>query len=161
MLIVDDRNKSVMIDSLQTKLSSTHFWVLDLQMLDFTLNPLTILEERWCQCVAIEVENFVFSIPATWHVLISDEDTSMLDVVKVEQLSSKRFELVVYDNEKSFTHVSPARVVDMSTDEPVYNPSLNRHHMLCHPIAPSRWICLAPNDSYNKYLKNLTLGDII
>lgn len=161
MLIIDDNNDTIILHNLHTPVASKYFWVLDLQLMDFTLTPMSMFEELWCDCVALEIEGFAFSVPAKWRVLVSDEETSTLDVVEAEELSKIPFSVVVYDNERSFAYHKPARVIDASPDEVVVYPSLNRHHMLCHPIAPNRWITIAPNDTYNKYLKNTVLGDIL
>ena len=161
MIIVNENNQSVMLHNVCTPLPSTHFWVLDLVMMDFTLSPLAMMEEQWCKCVALEVEGFCFSVPATWHVLISEGETSILDVIEAEKLSNHNFDVVVYDNEKSFGHCSRVRIIDSSPEECVVYPSLNRHHMMCHPISPTRWIAIAPNDGYTKYFKDKLLGDIL
>jgi hypothetical protein len=161
MIIVNENNDSVLLHNISTPVPSTHFWVLDLVLMDFNLIPLNMLEEQWCKCVAIEIEGFCFSVPATWHVLITDEDTSILDTIEAENLSNHNFDLVVYDNDKSFGYCSPVRIIDSSADECVVYPSLNRHQMMCHPISPSRWIAIAPNDGYNKYFKDKLLGDIL
>ena len=161
MLIINENNDAVVLHNICTPVPSTHFWVLDLNMMDYTLTNLSMMEEQWCKCIALQVEDFCFSVPAKWHVLISDGDTSMLDVIEAEKLSNHNFNVVVYDNDKSFAHCSAVRIIDSSPEECVVYPSLNRHHMLCHPIGPSRWIAISPNDTYNKYFKDKILGDIL
>lgn len=161
MIIIDDNSACTMLESVHVPTVSTHFWVLDLQMLDFTLTKLEILEETFSPSLEIEVEGFSFYLPTQWNVLIMDEETSQLDVVSVDDLSGRPFKVVVYDNDRNSATCKPVRVLNYNSDEHYVNPSLNRHHMLCHPISQSKWICIAPNDSYNKYLKNLVIGDII
>lgn len=161
MLIIDDKGDTIILHNVCTPVASAYFWVLDLQMMDYTLVPMPMFEELWSDCVAVQVEGFTFSMPAKWRILVSDSDTSVLDVVEAEELSKIPFDVVVYDNEKSFAYHSPARIVDVTPQHVEVYPSLNRHHMMCHPIAPSKWVSIAPNDTYNKYLKNTVLGDII
>jgi len=161
MLILDDNNKAIVLNSIHVPTSATHFWVLDLQLLDYTLAPLLVLEEIWCPSIAIQIEGYQFSIPATWNLLVMDEDTSQLDIVAIKDIAGKPFKAMVLDHQRNTAHGSQIRVMDYSNESHNVNPSLNRHHMLCHPIGPTNWICIAPNDSYNKYLKNLVVGDIL
>lgn len=161
MLIVDDTLSTYILESVHVPTSSTHFWVLDLQLLDFTLAPLEILEEIVCPALTIEINGLAFNLPTHWNVLIMDEETSQLDVVSIDELSGRPFRVFVYDNDRSFGYSEAVRVIDYSSEVHHVNPSLNRHHMLCHPFAPNKWICVAPNDGYNKYLKNLVMGDIL
>lgn len=161
MLIVDDNNKSIIIPNVHVPVTSTHFWVLDLQMLDFTLSKITMFEEYSGPSVAIEIEGFVFSVPKEWNILIADPEISTLDIIEIDKLAKQSYHVVVYDNERNFAHCSRVRIVDQSNHELIVNPSLNRHQMLCHPIGVTRWVCIAPNDSYNKYLKDLTIGNLL
>jgi hypothetical protein len=161
VLIVDDSLKAYILESVHVPTKSSHFFILDLQMLDFTLTPLEVLEEVNCPALVLNIENYEFALPSHWNVLIIDEDTSQLDIVTVDELAGKEFTLFAYDNERSYGYGIPVRVVNYLVDCHHVNPSLNRHHMLCHPFDSNKWICIAPNDGYNKYLKNLVLGDIV
>ena len=160
MLIVDENNKSVIIPSVHVPAVWSHFWVLDLQLLDFTLTSLTMFEEYSGPSVALEIEGFAFSVPKDWNILIADPEISTLDIIEIDKLAKQSYQAVVYDNEKNTAHCSSIRIIDQSNHELNVNPSLNRHQMLCHPIGITRWVCIAPNDSYNKYLKDLVLGDL-
>ena len=160
MLILDDDNKVLMLESIHVPTSASHFWVLDLQQLDYTLTPLEVLEELWCPSIVIEVEGYQFSVPASWNILVMDDDTSQLDVVAIKDLAGKPFNATVFDHQRNQAYGRRIRVMDYTSESHNVNPSLNRHCMLCHPIGPHQWINVAPNDSYNKYLKNLVVGDI-
>lgn len=161
MLIVDEHNSISILENIHVPTHADYFWVLDLQLLDFTLAQTLILEELSCPSIAIEIAGSTFSLPAKWNILVVDEDTSQLDVVEIKKLAGHQFNALVYDPTRHMAEGFPIKVVDFSGDHHNVNPSLNRHHMLCHPIGQTQWVCLAPNDSYNKYLKNLAMGDIL
>lgn len=161
MLILDDKNDVFTLESIHVPTSASHFWILDLQMLDFTLTTLDVLEELFCPSIALEIDGFQFSVPASWNILVVDDETSQLDLVAVKDLAGQPFEALVYDHERCSADGQLIKVVDYTSECHNVNPSLNRHCMLCHPISESKWVNLAPNDSYNKYLKNLLVGDIM
>lgn len=161
MLILDENNKVFTLESIHVPTSASHFWILDLQMLDYTLTPLEVLEELFCPSIALEICGFQFSVPTSWNILVVDDETSQLDLVTVKDLAGKPFDAMVYDHERNLPTGERIRVVDYTSEDHNVNPALNRHCMLCHPIGPTKWINIAPNDSYNKYLKNLLVGDIV
>lgn len=160
MVLLDEDNNSVILSGLQTPLKSNYFWILDLQLVDFTLTPIKIIEEYWGPTISIEVEDVIITVPKKWHILITDPEISSLDILEINKLSRQPYSVVVYDNERSIAYGTTVKVIDYQNYGMVINPSLNRHHMFCHPISNSRWICIAPNDSYNKYLKDTVIGDI-
>ena len=161
MLIKDEAERIVQLQSIHVPTISTHFWTLDLQQHDFMLAPLKVLEESWCPCLTVEVEGYMFQIPAKWNVLIVDPDTSQLDLVEFERFSCESFKVAIYNEARHLIYPASIKVVDYSSEEHVVNPALNRHHMLCHPVATKKWICLAPNDSYNKFLRQTVIGDLL
>lgn len=160
-MIIVDENGNYSLESIHVPTISTHFWVLDLQQLDFMLSPLEILEETTCPSLQLHIAGHEFYLPADWNVLVVDEDTSQLDIVSVEDIAGSRFSLFVYDNVRSSGSGLPAKITNYHSDLHNVSPSLNRHHMVCCPIADNKWICAAPNDGYTKYLKNLVMGDIL
>lgn len=161
MLIFDDNARPLILDSIYVPMVTEHFWVLDLEMMDYTLAPLTILEEIVCPSVKVRVDGFEFFLPASWNMLAYDEETSQLDVVQLANAAGKSFTAVVYGPDCTMIKPGHVSVVDYSPAHVNVGPSLNKHQMLCHPVGPDLWISVSPTDSYNKYFKGTTTGDII
>lgn len=161
MLIFDENNDAIILDGLQGPIPSDYMYVLDLSIMDFTLAPLLIFEEIICPTITIMVSNFAFELPANWNVLVSDEETLQLDVVEVSELAGKEFKALVYGMDMSMPKLEKITVCDYHPNFKNTGPSLNKFQMLCHPISPKTWINVAPSDSYNKYLKNKVIGDIL
>jgi len=161
MLIFDDNSDAVILDSIHTPTLTDHFWILDLEMRDFTLTPLLVLEEIVCPTITIRVGSFTFDLPANWNVLVYAEDTHQLDVVEVAELAGKEFTAMVYGPDAPYVKPGRLTVVDYIPDHRNVAPSLNKHQMLCHPISPDTWINVAPSDAFNKYLKDISVGDIL
>lgn len=164
MLIFDDHNKTIILDNVYTPTPTNYMWVLDLQIMDYTLAPLLVLEEIICPSIKVRIRGFDFFLPANWNMLIFSEETSELDVVEISELAGREFTALVYDiSDPLIVRYKPGlvSVLDYSPEYVNVGPSLNKHQMLCHPISPTEWINVSPSDTYNKYLKTAVIGDII
>lgn len=161
MLIFDENNHAVLIDSVKTPLTTEYFWVLDLEILDFTLAPFLMLEETVAPHSTLDVLGFRFSVPTTWHILSYSEETMTLDSVPIKLLSGKNFTSFVYGFNTALAIPGKIKVVDYQVEDISYGPSLNKHQMLCHPISPETWVIISPSDVFNKYLKECNVNDIL
>jgi hypothetical protein len=161
MLIFDENNDAIMLDNIQGPVGSEYMYVLDMNIMDFTLAPILVFEEVICPTIRLKIRGFEFDLPANWNILITDDETYQLDVVEISELAGKEFKALVYGMEMSMIELEPVQVVDYQPSQQNVGPSLNKFQMLCHPIEPKVWINVAPSDSYNKYLKDKVIGDII
>lgn len=164
MLIFDDNNRTIILDNVYTPTPTDFMWVLDLQIMDYTLAPLLVLEEIICPSIKVRIRGFEFFLPANWNMLIFSEETSELDVVEISELAGREFTAFVYDiSDPLVVKYKPGivSVLDYSPEYVNVGPSLNKHQMLCHPISPVEWVNVSPSDTYNKYLKTAVIGDII
>ena len=161
MLIFDENTEAIILESIYVPTLTEYFYILDLNILDFTLTPLLTLEEINCPSLKINVRGFEFVLPATWSVLVYSEDTHQLDVVEVSNLAGNEFSSMVYGNDLSFIKPGVISVMDYYPDYRNVAPALNKHQMLCHPIGPTTWINISPSDTYNKFLKDKFVGDIV
>ena len=161
MLIFDNESQAVILDSIHTPVAAEYFWVLDLKMQDFTLAPLLVLEEITGPAITINLDGFAFTLPALWNLLVFDPETHQLDVVTVEDLPGKEFVALKYGPDKKVHEGAVVTAVDYSPSEVCVAPSLAKHQMMCHPVAPDAWINVSPSDVYTKYLREFAVGDII
>jgi len=161
MLIFNENNVPIILDSIQGPTIPEHMYVLDLILMDYTLAPLLVLEEVICPTILITIRGFSFKLPAHWNILITDDETFQLDVVEVSELAGKEFKALVYGMDMSMVELATVTVNDYYSDYQNIGPSLNKYQMLCHPISPNTWVNVSPSDSYNKYLKEKLVGDII
>lgn len=164
MLIFDDNNKTIILDNVYTPTPTEYMWVLDLQIMDYTLAPLLVLEEIICPSIKVRIRGFNFFLPANWNMLIYSKETSEIDVVEISELAGREFTSFVYDiSDPRIVKYTPGTVtvVDYASEYVNVGPSLNKHQMLCHPISPTEWVNVSPSDTYNKYLKNAVIGDIL
>ena len=161
MMILNEQGKTIIIDNLYMPLISNYLWVLDLALMDYALVPFNILEEITCSSITLEIFGFEFTLPSNWYVLIYDEETTQVDVVQVSELAGSEFNALIYGPKMTKPSPGKIRVVDYHAQFPNVGPSLNKHQMLCHPVASNAWISVSSTDVYNKYLKDVVLADIV
>lgn len=161
MLVLDNDNKAIILDDIYTPTISDHFWVLDLQLMDYTLAQLLVLEEIVAPTIVLRVMGFEFPLPANWNILVVDDDTQQLDVIEVKDVAGKEFRAFVFGPDKARHQMATITVSDYFPNKHNVGPSLSKHQMLCHPISADAWVNVAPSDGYNKYLKEKVAGDII
>jgi len=161
MLIFDDESNSVILDSIHVPTTTDHFWVLDLNMLDYTLTELKILEEIVAPTVIVSIEGFDFPLPASWNILVVDDESMVLDVVELSEVAGREFSALVYGPNVPMAKTAIISVKNYFPSYPNVGPQLSKHQMLCHPVAPGHWINVSSSDTYNKYLKDRVVGDLI
>ena len=147
MLIFDDDNTPILLDSIYTPTPTEYMWVLDLAIMDYTLAPLLNLEEIISPSIELLICGFKFFVPSNWNILVYAEDTLQLDVVEVADVAGREFTAFVIDA----THPTRTRyiagtisVTDYQIEQMNVAPSLAKHQMLCHPIGPTQWVNVAP-----------------
>ncbi len=161
MLVFDNNNEPLILDNIYTPTIADHIWVLDLNMMDYTLAPLLVLEEILAPTIELSIMGFKFPLPANWNILVVDDETMQLDVVEVAEVAGKEFRAFIYGPERPRYDMA---VISLSDYHPNYHnvgPSLYKYQMLCHPVAPDTWVNVAPSEAYNKYLKEALAGDIV
>lgn len=163
MLIFNEHNQPVIIDNINGPILSDYMWVLDFDLeggdMDYTLTKLLILEETHCASLKLMIDGFSFFVPASWNILVVDEETTELDAVQVAAVAGRKFNAVITGPTAGRINASEIVVVDYHPNFKNVGPCLKKHHMLCHPIGPNAWVNIAPSDSY-KYLKERTLADL-
>ncbi|MGZ8924289.1 MAG: hypothetical protein ACXW2E_00265 [Nitrososphaeraceae archaeon] len=162
MIIFDERTQPVIINNIQEPNPVEYTWVLDLNILDYTLSPLTMLEEIVCPSLELQIKGFKFVVPAYWNILIYDNSTtSQLDVVELSHAAGREFTALIYGINKPYPTPSIITVTNYFVEYKNVSPFLHKHQMLCHPISKDEWCSIGPSDSFNKFLKDKTIGDLI
>jgi hypothetical protein len=161
MIISDDYSKPVIIDNLDSPIKSNYFWTLNLTEMDFRLSKIKMLECIQTPSIVIEVLGYVIKVPASWHLLISSEDTHDLDTVVMSDLTKGCFQALIIDHVKMKQKYVPVRCIDYFQCINIHTVSLHRNQMLCHALGPNYWLMLSSIDVYNKFLKNKTVWDIL
>ena len=164
MVISNEDSFPILIENIETPTINDYFWVLQLAIeddIDFTLQELIMFEEQLTRTLEFTVNGFLVEAPTHWNILVYSEETGQVDVAEISELTRKRFTALVYMHESG--KIVPGHIVvkDYHQLAHIKTPALNKHTMLCHHAGPDGWVCLSPTDNYNKYLKNVVIGDIM
>lgn len=161
MVISDENSFPVLIDSVETPISTEYFWVLDLAEQDFRLAPFVMNEEIITPTLDLMICGYVLEVPTNWNILLYSDDTTQLDIAEISELTHGSFSALAFLHRQDRAVAANIRVVNYNISSKVYSPTLQKNQMLCHTIGPDMWVCISPSDNYNKYLKNKTIGDLL
>ena len=137
------------------------FWNYDLRQQDYFCTPLTVVIELQSSALTIAVGKTILKLPVDWFVVVCDKMTGSLDTIKVHELTNTSFRLFVSGPTHHTVVETGYRVVDFDQSTTFFHPVLGKHQLLCTEINPGKWILISPNDSYQKYLKNMALADFL
>lgn len=161
MVISDENCFPILIDNIEVPTKTEFFWTLNIEEKDFMLSPLTMFEELTTPILVMRILDFVVEVPADWNLLIFSEETSQLDILEISEISRGHFTAMVFNHKKNCITPGTISVIDYKPYDKIQTVSLHKSSMLCHPLGEDKWVCLAPSDNYNKYLKNAVIGDLI
>lgn len=162
MILLDEHSDPIILDNIDIPFPVSHFWALDLEVMDFTLKELILNEElEGAKTLSIVIHGYGIEAPADWNILVYSPETSELDVVEFSDLSKHSFSAFVFNHRTDKLVPNIVRVEEYNGYTNVQTPSLIKNTMLCHPLGPNMWACIAPTDSYNKYLKDKVIGDLL
>lgn len=167
MIYFDEYNNPFTISSLPEKdgdIKAEHIWVLDLELMDYVLAPIRVLEEVTSPVVTLSANSFKFTIPTFWNILVADGDSMMMDVIDVGSLPTmlgSSIKAVVYGHNSNKIELVDVSIEDYSPNDVDVSVSTERKHVICHPIDEDRWIHITPSDIYNKYIKGHSTGSLL
>lgn len=161
MVISNEESKPIYIESIDVPTSTDYFWSLNLDELDFMLQPLEMFEELTTSILVLNILDYAIVAPANWNILVYSQETSQLDVAELSDLTRGGFKALIYDHEKDQVIGSEVRVIDYKPEEKVRTPLLSKNLMLCHHLGPKYWACISPTDNFNKFLKGKVIGDLM
>lgn len=161
MILHDEYGKPLVINSLLDKLRTNYAWCLDLKAQDFRLHTIKVLEECKCSTVSLKINGRLLNIPAYWFILVGDPETTQIDAVQASVLANSTFYALVYGSKLASPEYVPITVVDWVVEEPHIYPTHTRGIMICHDVGDGKWVSCSFSDTYTRFLKNKTVGDLI
>jgi hypothetical protein len=137
------------------------FWNYDLRQQDYFCSQLTVVIELQSSALTIAVGKVTLKLPVDWFVIVCDKMTGSIDTIKVHELTNTSFKLFVIGPTYHTVTETGYRVIDFDQSTTFFHPVLGKHQLLCTEVNPGKWILVSPNDSYQKYLKNMALADFL
>lgn len=163
MLILTDYNRGYVLDSLSSPIIPKHFWIFSGPLSDFTLAPLTYLEETTGPSYTLCIEGLPFRVPAHWNILCVDPETFQIDTVPIASCAKKPFHAVMMSPTVNNMNYTSIEILDYTEEDVLIHPLIQKGCGLCHPIGDrngKEYCIVASPYDLHKYLVDKTIGDI-
>lgn len=161
MIILDENAHPIILDNIDIPFPVDYFWALDLEIMDFTLKALMLSEELTTKTLSVVINGYLVEAPCDWNLLVYSPETSELDIVEFSDLAKHSYNAFVYNHKTCKLVENSIRTEHYNQLTNVQTPSLIKNTMLCHALGDEMWVCIAPTDSYNKYIKGKVIGDLL
>ena len=132
MQVLPEYGHAYAINDVNTFIHPEYAWFYDLAANDFMLKPIHMLEETVGPTVVARINKQVVKIPASWHMMIVDEDTKTVDTVMISSASG----FYAYGMHPSLNRYEPldVQLLDLELKGTVVHLSIPRMTMICHPV---------------------------
>jgi len=136
MVILPEYGFPLIIDNVSGPVVAKHSWFYDVSLNDFVLRPINLLEETVGPTVKVRINDFEFLVPASWNLLVVDEETKMVDTIPITQCSSSNYMAFMMHPETHDYYMSPVVLLDLMMHEECTYVMIPRQHMMLHPVGP-------------------------
>jgi len=159
LIDISDTGRNILTTADIKKLDG--FWNYDLRQQDYFCTALSVVIELQSSALTIAVGKTTLTLPVDWFVIVCDKMTGSIDTIKVHELTNTSFKLFVVGPKHHTVTETGYRVIEFDQSRTFFHPVLGKHQLLCTEVAPGKWVLVSPNDSYQKYLKNMALADFL
>ena len=126
-----------------------------------------MLEETIGPTVTVKINGTTLFVPASWQVLIVDDDTKTVDTVQITQCASSAFKVyMMHPNLNRYEAVN-AELIDLDPRGSVVHLAIPRLSMICHPVGKTvnskdlpMCILLGPQD-IGKHMSNMSGQELL
>lgn len=168
MLILADYNGPYIIDRLNGPVVPKFNWVFDGPLQDLKLSKLEYLEETTGQVIEIMINAFKFKVPASWHILICDQETMLIDTIQISDCSRSSHQALLVCTVNSNLYYDEIKLIDFIELESLPHVSVAKGSMLLHPVGPAQdnkpeeiYSCIiGPYDIY-KHIVGMSAKEVV
>lgn len=170
MQILPDFGHPYTISDASNPISPRFCWFYDVELNDFLLKPIRLLEETTGTTVRVRINDADFNIPASWNLLVVDEETKMVDTVQITQCNSANYlAFLMHPFENTYT-LSPIVLLDLYMKESCSHVSIPKMNMMLHPAGFVKnerkktelsYSCLLSPYDLGKHMSNMTAMEIL
>jgi len=129
-----------------------------------------LLEETIGPTVVARINGFTFDIPASWNLLVVDEETRLVDTVQITQCSSSNYHAFLMHPDVSRYVLSPIVLVDLVMKKSCVHVMIPKMHMMLHPVGPIKddlkgtslsYSCLLTPQDLGKHMMGMTAMEVL
>ena len=170
MIILADYGFPFHIDDVSNPISIKHCWFYDSELNDFLLRPIRLLEETTGPTVKVQINQTIFDVPASWNLLVVDEDTKLVDTVQITQCSSSNYQAFLMHPDLSRYILSPVILLDLEVKKSCVHVMIPRMHMMLHPVGQIKsdprnsnysYSCLLSPQDVGKHMSGMTAMEVL
>lgn len=166
MQILPDYNFPYLIDSVNGPVIPRHCWYFNAMEHDFQLGAIRWLEETAGQAVKVRINGLEFFVPASWHLLVVDDESQYVDMVPITQCSNSAFKAFLFHPLSNNYEMSEVTLLDLSQSELCIHVDIPRGMAMCHPVGPRgktdmTYSCLLSPQDLGKYLVGTTAKELL
>lgn len=167
MQVLSEVNRSYIIESLTAPIGISHFWSFSGHQLDFKLEPLNYLEETIGPAIKIRAQNLDIIVPASWHIMAVDRETSVADSLPIAQCATHDHNILLFSPADGSPKLVKVAAIDFIKKTSVFHPMIPKGSAMVHPTGPEKkhnklhfyGIVIGPHDLF-KWIGGRTIGDI-
>ena len=168
MQILSEVNKPYIIDNFTAPLGVSHYWSFSGHMLDFKLEESKYLEEISGKTVLVRAQNLEIELPASWSIMIVDQETYTIDMIPIVQCASFDQPALLFSPDDSKLKIAKIKVLDFKDKGVCIAPEIPKGSAMIHPTGPELMhhrqifygIVVGPHDLY-RWIGGKTIGDIL
>ena len=144
-----------------------HAWFYDATHNDFMLKPIMMLEETIGPTVKVRINTFDFYVPASWYILVVDDDTKQVDTVPITQCSSSTFKAFMMHPQLNRYELSSIQLLDLDLQGVVVHLLIPRMTLVCHPVGPTTsskdlaMSCLIGSQDVGRYMGDKSAQELL
>lgn len=132
MIILPEYGHAFTIDDVSSVVIPKYAWFYDMQLNDFLLRPIHMLEETTGPTVTARVNGTIINVPASWYMLIVDDETKTVDTVPIDRCSS--FKAYLMHPRLNRYEAIDVELLDIDYNGSVVHLTIPRLTMICHPV---------------------------
>lgn len=167
MQILPDYGYSYSIDDVSSVVIPKHAWFYDVQLNDFLLKPIQMLEETSGPTVTARINGVELSVPASWYILIVDDETKTVDTVPIDRCASSAFKAYLMHPRLNRYEAVNVELLDLDYKGVCVHLTIPRLTMICHPVGSTTQsrdlpmsILIGPQD-IGKHMSNMSAQELL
>ncbi len=112
------------------------------------LQPLIYLEEAYGPTYTVVINEIEVSLPATWHILVTDEENCVADCVSLNECVKNNYHAILFCIDDNKIRSKPIQVTDFNKESSFTYPMLDKYSLVANPIGILRETTLLKNISF-------------
>ena len=137
MLVITEYNHPYSISDLTAPIVPKFNWIFSTELMDFSLSPIMYLEETTGAALKIMINKYAFEIPASWNILVVDEETMMIDTIPIADCSTKSYKAFLFCPTSMNLFLDDIKFIDLVPHVSLCHTSIPKNSMICHPVGPN------------------------